>query len=111
MRRVTWFVTGAAAGATGAVYAKRKVVAVVESMRPANLAGSAGSAARRARHRVSEAVREGVTAGRRREHELRAERDGRLVRLSDYLDDGDEVVVDGEPIDSGRVIVMRQRER
>ena len=52
-------------------------------------------------------MREGVTAGRRREHELRAERDGRLVRLSDYLDDGDQVVVDGEPIDSGRVIVMR----
>jgi hypothetical protein len=32
------------------------------------------------------------------------------VRLSDYLGDGDEVVVDGEPIDSARVIVLRQRE-
>ncbi|WP_116998470.1 hypothetical protein [Desertimonas flava] len=113
-RRAVWFVGGAAAGASGAVYVKRKVTKavdrVVDTVRPSNVASSATGAVRRAGHRVTEAVREGVTAARRRERELKAERDGRLVRLGDYLSDGDEVIVDGEPVESARVIVMRQRQ-
>ena len=38
-----------------------------------------------------------------------AERDGRLVRLSDYLTDGDEVVIDGQRVDSAKVVVLRQQ--
>lgn len=110
-RRAVWFVGGAAAGASGAMYAKRKVAAAVEKVKPANVAHTASDAARRAAHRVREAVREGVGAARHKERELLAERDGRLVRLSDYLGEGDEVVIDGEPVDSARVIVMRRRER
>ena len=112
-RRLVWFVGGAAAGASGAAYVKRKVNRavdrVVETVRPSNVATSAGGAVRRAGQRVTDAVREGVAAARRRERELLAERDGRLVRLGDYLGDGDEVIVDGDPVESGRVIVMRQR--
>lgn len=110
MRRAAWFVGGAAAGASGAVYVKRKVVTVANKVKPSNVAHSATGAVKRATHRVGDAVREGVSAARRRERELKAERDGRLVRLADYLGDGDEVVVDGEPVDSARVIVLRQRE-
>ena len=89
MRRLVWFMGGAAAGASGVVYTKRKVAEAVDKVRPSNLAHSASSSARRAVNRVGDAVREGVTAARRRERELVAERDGRLVRLSDYLTDGD----------------------
>jgi hypothetical protein len=41
---------------------------------------------------------------------LRAERDGRLVRIGDHLHPGDEVLVDGTPVESGRVILMRRPE-
>jgi len=32
------------------------------------------------------------------------------VRLTDHLTEGDELLVDGEAVESGRVIVMRQRD-
>jgi hypothetical protein len=87
------------------------VAAVASKVRPSYVAGSATAAVRGATQRVAGAVREGIDSARRRERVLRAERDGRLVRLSDYLGEGDEVVVDGEPVDSARVIVLRQRDR
>lgn len=109
MKRTVWFITGAAAGASSAVYAKRKVVAVIDTVRPSNVAHTAADAARRVTRRVAEAVQEGVDASRRKERELLAERDGRLVRLSDYLTEHDEVVIDGQRVDSARVTVLRQR--
>lgn len=109
-RRSVWFVSGVAAGAGGVVYVRRKVAGIVEAVRPGHVAGTVAGAARRAGQRVSGAVHEGISAGRRRERELRAERDGQLVRLSDYLESGDEVMVDGEPVDSARVIVLRDRD-
>jgi hypothetical protein len=45
-----------------------------------------------------------------RERELRAELDGRLVRLDDHLRPGDEVLLDGQPVESARVILMRRPE-
>jgi hypothetical protein len=32
------------------------------------------------------------------------------VRLGDHLTEGDQLLVDGEAVESGRVIVMRQRD-
>jgi hypothetical protein len=43
------------------------------------------------------------------EDELRAKREGRLESLEDHVEPGDKVFVDGQAVDSGRVIVMRQR--
>lgn len=108
MRRAAWFFGGVAAGAAGTGYTKRKVSAAANKLRPSNVAHSARGAVGRGIHRVTDAVKEGVSAARRRERELHAERDGRLVRLSDHLADGDQLLVDGEAIESGRVIVMRQ---
>lgn len=109
MRRAVWFVGGVAAGATGVGYVKRKVTAAANRLRPSNVAHSASGAMSRGVHRVADACKEGVSAARRRERELKAERDGRLVRISDHLTEGDELLVDGEAVESGRVIVMRQR--
>ena len=66
---------------------------------------------RRSGQRVADAVREGRQAAQVREREMRAQRDGRLVRLDDHLRPGDEVLVDGQPVESARVILMRRPER
>ena len=110
MRRVVWFVGGVAAGAAGAGYAKRKVTATARRLAPSNVARGAAGSVKRTGHRVADAVREGRRAAQVRERELRAERDGRLVRLGDHLHPGDEVLVDGTPVESGRVILMRRPE-
>ena len=92
-------------------YAKRKVVHAARTMAPANVARGAASGVNRTRRRVVDAVREGRLAAQTRERELRAERDGRLVRLGEHLRPGDELLVDGEPVESGRIILLRRPER
>jgi hypothetical protein len=110
MRRVVWFAGGVAAGAVGVGYAKRKVGRAARAMAPGNLARGAAGGVRRTGHRVADAVREGRHAAQVRERELRAERDGRLVRLGDHLRPGDEVFVDGQPVSGARVLLMRRPE-
>ena len=109
--RTAWFVGGVAAGAVGAGYAKRKIGATARKLAPANVARGAAGSVHGAGKRVAGAVREGRQAAQVRERELRAQRDGRLVRLDDHLRPGDEVLVDGEPVESARVILMRRPER
>jgi hypothetical protein len=108
MRRAVWFVGGVVTGAAGVGYAKRKVVAAADRMRPSNLASSASAALRRHGQRFVGSVQDGVSAARRRENELRAERAGRLVRLREHLAEGDQVLVDGKVVEPGRVILMRR---
>ncbi len=108
--RAFWFITGAAAGLATSGMVKRKVTATAAKLHPRNVAHSAAATVRRGGHRVADAVKEGVVTARRRERELVAEREGRLVRLGDHLDDGDELFVDGEAVESARVIVMRRRD-
>jgi hypothetical protein len=114
MRRLVWFAGGVAAGAAGAGYAKRKVTTTVRrtagQLAPANVARGVAGRARRSGRVLTEAVREGRRASQQRQRELRAELDGRLVRLEDHLHPEDEVYVDGEPVARGRVIVMRRPE-
>jgi hypothetical protein len=43
-----------------------------------------------------------------REDELKARRDARVASLDDHLDPGDQILVDGRPVESGRVIVLKQ---
>jgi hypothetical protein len=77
IKRVTWFVAGAAAGAAGTTYASRKIKAKAAQLAPARVArGAVHSVQNRGRDLV-EAVREGRSAMRLKEDELRAERDAR----------------------------------
>ncbi len=111
MKRITWFVGGAAAGVAGANYATKKVKQTAAQISPANVARSAATKARAKSRDVVGAVREGRQVMRHHEDELRAKRDGRLESLADHVAPGDQVFVDGVPVESGRVIVMRRRER
>lgn len=101
MKRLTWFVGGAAAGIAGASVAKKKVKAVASEISPSNVA-------KKTTNRVREAVNEGKRAMRSKEAELRARLDGRASSLADNLDEGDTVLVDGQPVEAGQVIVLKQ---
>jgi len=101
MKRLTWFVGGAVAGVAGVGLAKRKVKEAAVDFAPANVA-------KKVTDRVKDAFQEGRRAMQAKEHELRAVRDGRVDSLADSLDEGDEVLVDGRPVEPGQVIVLRQ---
>lgn len=101
MKRLTWFVGGAAAGIAGASVAKKKVKAAAHEMAPSNVAKKVSG-------RVREAYDDGKRAMRAKESELRARRDGRANTLADDLDEGDTVLVDGLPVEPGKVIVLKQ---
>lgn len=109
MKRITWFVTGVAAGATGASYATKKIKHKAAQITPANVAKGAAGRARQGGRKVVDAVREGRAAMHAREDELKARRDARVETLDDHLDPGDRLLVDGQPVDTGRVIVLKQR--
>ena len=101
MKRLAWFVGGAAAGVTGVGLAKRKVKSVAEELAPANVV-------KKARARVRDAYQEGRRAMKAKEAELRARVNGDVSTLADELGDGDSVIVDGVPVEPGQVIVLRQ---
>lgn len=109
MKRVTWFVTGVAAGAAGTGYAKRKVKQTAQQLAPANVARSAADKVRGSGRHVVDAVREGRAAMRAREDELKARRDLRVEPLDERLAPDEQVMIDGRPVDAGRVIVLKQR--
>lgn len=101
IKRLTWFLGGAAAGIAGASVAKRKVKAVTAEYAPAQVA-------KKATNRVKDAIAEGKRAMKAKEAELRARMDGSVSTLADDLDEGDAVFVDGQPVEPGQVIVLRQ---
>ena len=101
IKRMTWFVGGAVAGVAGASVAKRKMKQAATHLAPRNVVYGATV-------RVRDAMGEGRRAMRAKETELRARLDGRTISLADDLDDGDEVLVDGRPVEPGQVIVLKQ---
>lgn len=109
MTRISWFVGGVAAGAAGASYAKKKVKQTAAQITPGRVAKSAAGAAKSTGQTVVSAVREGRDAMRARESELKARRDHRVETLDDRLDPGDQLLVDGQPVDTGRVIVLKKK--
>ena len=109
MGRLTWFAGGVAAGAVGASYAKRKVRRTAAQIAPSTAVRATADRARATGRLIAEAVRDGRQAMRYHEDELRARRDGRLTSLDEHVDPDDQVYVDGVPVESGRVIVMRRR--
>jgi hypothetical protein len=109
MRRVTWFVGGVVAGAAGASYTTRKVKRAASQLAPTNVVKSAAGKVRDGGRSVVGAVREGRAAMHAKEDELKARRDARIEPLDERLEPGEQLYVDGRPVDSARVIVMKSR--
>jgi hypothetical protein len=83
MKRVSWFVAGAAAGMAGSEYARHKAKRAVGRYKPAAvLRATAGQLRLRGRDLV-EALREGRHAMREKEAELIARRDGHMATAGD----------------------------
>jgi hypothetical protein len=95
MKRVTWFVAGAAAGIGGSAFAKRKAREMAERYTPVSVAGRAVDAARGKGRSVVYAVREGRIEARRKEIELRA-----------LLDEPDAIVGEARPLVSERRVAI-----
>lgn len=111
IKRFVWFVIGAFTGALTMVVTGRKVkrrVEKVSNLTPVKVVRDATSSVRNTVNDVSDAVREGRDAMRTKENELRARVEGRASRLDDELHEDDTVLVDGEPVEPGRVVVLRQ---
>ena len=111
MKRATWFAGGVVAGLASAGYAKKKVKETAAQITPTQLARSAADTVRSKTGDVVDAFREGRQVMKHTEDELRARREGRLTSLDEHVEPGDQVYVDGVPVESGRVIVMRRKER
>lgn len=109
MKRVTWFVGGVAAGAAGVGYAKKKVKQTASQIAPVTIARGAATKARAKGRDIVDAIKEGRDVMHHHEDELRARREGRLLSLDEHVEPGDQVYVDGVPVESGRVIVMRRK--
>jgi hypothetical protein len=108
MKRLLWFLGGAAAGAAGVGAAKRKVRTVANDLAPVQVARRAGESVRERGRWMTDALREGRSAMSAKERELRARLDGRVTSLADEVDDIDTVLVDGRPVEPGQVIVLKQ---
>jgi hypothetical protein len=78
-KRVTWFVVGAVAGASGTAYARRKAKQAIGRLQPDNVARAATVKMRATGRGVLEAVREGRAAMLAKEAELRAVQGDTLV--------------------------------
>ncbi len=108
MKRLTLFASGVAAGVAGATYAKKKVKQTAAHLAPANVARGAAHRVKSQVGNVVDAVREGRDAMRNKEDELKARRDQRVDTLDEHVGPDDTLLVDGKPVDVGRVIVLRQ---
>ncbi len=101
IKRMTWFVGGAIAGVAGVGVAKRKMKQAATHLTPKHIVHGITD-------RVHDAFSEGRRAMRSKELELRGLLDGKAQTLADHLDDGDEVLIDGEAVQPGQVIVLKQ---
>ncbi|MFZ4517724.1 MAG: hypothetical protein ACOYOP_05025 [Microthrixaceae bacterium] len=76
-KRLVWFGIGAAAGASGAVWAEQQVRRRLDALGPDHVVSAAGRSAKRVGRTVADAVAEGRAAMREREDELTLRRDVR----------------------------------
>ena len=113
IKRLIWFVSGVVAGVSGVLYAGKRVKRSVTSFTPIKVAQRATQTTRSRLNSVADAFREGRDAMRDKEFEMKAKRDGRVESFDQQgslrpLQPGDELLVDGQRIEPGRVIVLRE---
>ena len=113
IKRLIWFVSGVVAGISGVLFAGKRVKRSVTGFTPVKVAQRAAQTTRSRLSSVGDAFREGRDAMRDKEFEMKAKRDGRVESFDQQgslrpLQPGDELLVDGQRIEPGRVIVLRE---
>jgi hypothetical protein len=113
IKRLIWFVSGVVAGIGGLLFAGKRVKRSVTSFTPIKVAQRATQTTRSRLNSVGDAFREGRDAMRDKEFEMKAKRDGRVESFDQQkpirpLQQGDELMVDGQRIEPGQVIVLRE---
>jgi hypothetical protein len=83
MKRVSWFMAGAAAGVAGSEYARHKAKQVADRYKPAAVVRTTAGQLRARGRDLVEALREGRHAMREKEAELIARRDGHPAFVAD----------------------------
>lgn len=109
MRRLGWFVAGATAGAGAMRMARRRVRSAARQLSPRHVRDRVEQRVRAKVDEVGDAIREGRAAKANRERQLRAVVDHRAESMTDHVGPKDTLLVDGEPVDAGRVVVLRDR--
>ena len=106
IKRLVWFVSGAVAGISGALFAGKKVRRTVTGLGPVKVIHRAASSTRSRVTTLTDAWSAGKEAMHDKESELKARRDGRVETLSSHshLDP----IQPGDEVEPGRVIVLRQ---
>ncbi|MDQ3737542.1 MAG: hypothetical protein M3337_00050 [Actinomycetota bacterium] len=107
IKRLTWFVTGAVTGAAGSGYARRKMREAAAQLTPRNVAKSGAIALRRRGREVVDSVRAGRSPGSNGDSAARSADDP--ATIADRIAPDEEILVDGRPVDRGRIVVMRPR--
>ena len=112
MKRVTWFIGGVATGAAGVGYAKRTLKRTVKrtatQLAPANVARGAMRKVKQKGRDVGDADARGPRCDARPRARVAGtpRRPGRDARRQ--LGPDDQLLVDGEPVETARVIVLRR---
>ncbi len=113
IKRFVWFVGGTIAGITGTLVAGRRVKKRVRTLAPVRVVQGTTSRLRGKVADLGEAFDEGRQAMHHREAELRARVEGRAVPLADVgqpISERDSLLIDGETVEPGRVVVLRDVE-
>ena len=113
IKRLIWFVSGVVAGIGGVLFAGKRVKRSVTSFTPIKVAHRVTQTTRSRLNSVGDAFREGRDAMRDKEFEMKAKRDGRVESFDQQrpirpLQQGDELLVDGQRIEPAQVIVLRE---
>lgn len=116
IKRLIWFVSGVVAGISGILFAGKRVKRSVTTLTPIKVAQRVTQTTRSRLNSVGDAFREGRDAMRDKEFEMKAKRDGRVESFDQQgsirpLQQGDELLVDGQRIEPSRVIVLREEMR
>ena len=107
IKRLTWFVAGVVTGVGAARSARRRVVRTARRLSPVHAAERLRRRAEQGVDTVAGAVREGRLAMANRERELRARLERRVDPIDGRLAEDETLLVDGAPVEPGRVVVMR----
>lgn len=104
-RRLTWFVTGAVTGAAGSRFVRRKTRQAAARITPRNVARSGAVTLRRKGREVVKMVRFTRPVGTNGE----LEGHDHPATIADRIAPDEEILVDGRPVDRGRIVVTRMR--